>query len=49
MCSKHPDYRVMRTPRSGCIECWAMYKEKHPDRYRQQLVKLAEQAEEDNV
>ena len=27
-CSKHPDYKVIRYPWSGCPECVAMYNKK---------------------
>lgn len=24
-CTKHPKYRAIRTPRTGCIDCWTFY------------------------
>lgn len=31
-CSVHPNYGVVRRPRTDCDGCWAAYAKKHPDR-----------------
>lgn len=30
-CKKHPKYKAVYKPRTGCWECWDLYREKHPE------------------